>query len=187
MTHTKQVPDLRLCLLRLLIATKHSTKSMHFHRKSIVIFRRTVIRRRLTFAVACPLAVPGSFSVAYAHRRSPTAAPTIFSLYPPQAAVENVAPFRKKSRSLSLRGATNFLRVQILIILCWHLVCYLLLLFVLKNGKGCCSMAAFAVFYPFGFSSFILKISCFLPKTLFACYTAFISFAPVPHSVKYGL
>lgn len=40
---------------------------------------------------ALSLAVPGSRWYAGAHCGSPTAAPTIFSLYLPQAAVENVA------------------------------------------------------------------------------------------------
>ena len=40
---------------------------------------------------ALSLAVPGSRWCADAHRGSPTAAPTIFSLHPPPAAVENVA------------------------------------------------------------------------------------------------
>lgn len=39
-------------------------------------------------------------SVRYTHRGLPTAAPTIFSLYPPQTAVENVASFAKSHARL---------------------------------------------------------------------------------------
>lgn len=40
-------------------------------------------------------------SVRYTHRGLPTAAPTIFSLYPPQTAVENVASFAKSHARLA--------------------------------------------------------------------------------------